>query len=339
MPQSGGSPIVRRPHLFWIDVVRFFAVVSVMCGHWSDTVQRINGSDRFEDLMEKDAEMRLRRARSVGSQWTLPLLFYVSGLVHGFSVKKTTFPQYLLTRSWRLLLPLIVGWVLYVYPLLWLFRDFYYEAEVLKEASNFFTGLSQIPKLILRPGPMYLWFLIAIWVMGFINHLYFRCVALVTADLDRGDGNKSLWRFGVGMSLVLVFLSSAVIQYKVIDPGRQDKEVGLVLSLYLFAVPYVSAFGVALWYCQKKGQPVPGWLGPLIVAQQVALGTWHGGVAFHLSDVEMHKPTADALSPFELGHCLRTKRSANPAGLKKTTVTKDKDKHRVRSRSGTRRHK
>eukprot|EP00975_Prorocentrum_lima_P054694 11467028-Prorocentrum_lima.AAC.1 len=36
--------------------------------------------------MEKDAEMRLRRARSVGSQWTLPLLFYVSGQSISFPI-------------------------------------------------------------------------------------------------------------------------------------------------------------------------------------------------------------------------------------------------------------
>lgn len=88
-----------------IDALRVFAFAILILYHVSGVYQV--GSD-FHIVSSYQNEW-LDYVRIVFNRWRMPLLFAISGIAIGLSLQHRKPVRFMLTRSWRLLLPLIFG--------------------------------------------------------------------------------------------------------------------------------------------------------------------------------------------------------------------------------------
>uniref|UniRef100_A0A0G4HJV3 Acyltransferase 3 domain-containing protein n=1 Tax=Chromera velia CCMP2878 TaxID=1169474 RepID=A0A0G4HJV3_9ALVE len=261
-PKEGGAAKKQGAHLEWLDLVRFFAVVTVVCGHLGDIIDRSNRALDSPPMIMDMEKNRIGRARSFGAQYALPLLFYASGLSQSFVVPKVTTCNFLARRSWRLLLPFAGAWLLFVWPVIWISRDFYQEGVPVRgEEYNFITGLEKWPSVIDRGGLMYLWFLVVLFILGLINHPFFRFINQTRKHGRGADGQSTLWRIVGGLFACSVYVALVIVQYKVLN-GRD--EVDLVSVMAMAVLPYFFATGFIWWQCWYMNRPVQSWF-PLTV--------------------------------------------------------------------------
>uniref|UniRef100_A0A0G4H1B5 Uncharacterized protein n=1 Tax=Chromera velia CCMP2878 TaxID=1169474 RepID=A0A0G4H1B5_9ALVE len=223
-------------------------------------------------MIVESEKNRLRRARSFGAQFALAILFYASGLSESFVVPRVTSLSFVAQRSWRLLVPLVAGWLLFVWPVIWICREFYNEGRPLGGGEwNFVTGLSQFFQVIGQSGTLHLCFLAVLFVFGLMNHAFFRFVSRRQVGDSAPRSEKRCATVGRGVTgLTLVSLFSVGV---VAGCGYEP-------AMLLLALPHFCTVGCVWVQCWIRERPVPNWFSPAVLVLNVGVSIGLANVGF-----------------------------------------------------------
>ncbi len=103
----------RRHEFDWLRVIAFFVLI-----YFHTAIIFVPGG--LPLLQNADTSQVLDIFVQISSQFRLGLLFMVSGLGVAFASRRRDRRSFLLERSWRLLLPLVIGILLWVPPMVYL---------------------------------------------------------------------------------------------------------------------------------------------------------------------------------------------------------------------------
>uniref|UniRef100_A0A0G4HBK8 Acyltransferase 3 domain-containing protein n=1 Tax=Chromera velia CCMP2878 TaxID=1169474 RepID=A0A0G4HBK8_9ALVE len=284
--EQGGAQ-KSQVYLQWFDLVRFFAVVMVVCGHLADVIDRSDEALDSPSFIESSERRRIGRARSFGAQFALPLLFYASGLSQSFVVPKVSTCTFLARRSWRLLVPLVAAWLLFVWPQIWIARYFTQEGMPVRgDQWNFITGLARFPQVVVKGGLMHLWFLLVLFGLGLLNQPFFRFVCQTRRGaFEKERPRATVGRLVGGLVLPAIFTVGVVLMYKFRN-GRSEAELLGIMALLI--VPYLVACGVVAVQCWWRKENLPLWFPLLILALNFGISVVLGGAGFLGSLTELH---------------------------------------------------
>ncbi|KAF4660016.1 hypothetical protein FOL47_007351 [Perkinsus chesapeaki] len=144
---------------FAVDWIRAGSIYAVVFVHTTVTVQWSVKNLSSQEL--EKIQVLIRQYMQFG----LGLFYWVSGAACGHS--KDTFWSFLLKRSQRLLIPLLVGYFLVVVPDAYISRSWRYEGE--DDNIGFFHFYWSTISTF-RDGVGWLWFLPALWFLSLINY-------------------------------------------------------------------------------------------------------------------------------------------------------------------------
>ena len=176
----------RRLDLDWIRIIAFALLIFYHIGMyyvtWDWHVKSPRTSEFIEPLMQ------------LTSPWRLALLFLVSGAATSFMMDKISAGKLALTRSWRLLLPLIFGMFVIVPP-----QSYYEVMEKLQYGDGYLAfwpryvaGHSTFiinDKRLTLPTWNHLWFVVYLWAYTMLLAIFLsltpRGMTHMTASLER----------------------------------------------------------------------------------------------------------------------------------------------------------
>ena len=283
LPQS--APQARRIDLDWVRIGAFglliFYHVGMLYVSWGFHIKSEHRATALEPLM------------LVLNPWRLAILFLVSGMATRFMLGKFAVAPLLLSRSVRLLIPLIFGMLVIVPPQAYdqIVESLGYPAGFLDfYTRHYFAFGSQF----CRPGPCivlptwnHLWFLVYLWV-------YTMALGIVLMVLPRLAGwiERRLVAVLSG-GLLLIVPSVAFAAYRIVLLPYFPTTHALFADWYshlLFATAFLLGFLVAraegFWDAVERqrwialGLAVGSFVGFLAARQAAPSLSLYGGIAY-----------------------------------------------------------
>jgi len=238
---SGTSGTPASVRLYYLDWLRVLAILIVFLFH------AVHPFD-FDDWHIKNAEQSelLTIILTLLSLWGMPFFFLVAGAASWFALQRRTAGQYISERVKRLLIPYIVGTL--VFTPIQMYLEWMNKSQLGVLSGSFQEYLSGIPAfdpLSLRyPGfsPMWVGFGFHLWFLGFL-FLY----ALITLPLFRwlkGEAGGRLVSRMARLSehrggILLLILPLLIIQLSLrhFFPDEHDW-AGFIFWMAFFALGY-----------------------------------------------------------------------------------------------------
>jgi len=190
----------RRYDLDWLRVLAFGVLIFYHIGmmyvqNWNYHIKSEYKSDFLENIM------------LLVNPWRIPLLWMISGIAIRFILAKVAIQQFLIVRSYRLLLPLLFAILVIIPPQL------YYQMKFQGEITmNYWTFLQHF---FVLNDPLFKQHQAGIFHHIDVNHLWYL---------------RELWKFSLALVMLIPFLNSRYVT-KLLD--GLTKQHGFVLTLLL----------------------------------------------------------------------------------------------------------
>jgi peptidoglycan/LPS O-acetylase OafA/YrhL len=240
--RSEGAAPTRQKRLFYLDWLRVLAVLTVFLYH---TLRPFDFTEWH--VKNTDQSLAITILLFFFSQWGMVLFFVLSGAACWFALRSRSGRQFLRERSLRLLVPLVVGYLLFS-PLQAYFEALNHEAfagTFLQFVPWFFAHIQFSWHSPWINYPYHLWFLEFLWVFSVIAlplFLFLRGAA-GSRVIDTLAGWCArpgvIYLFIVPIALIRVVLGSAF-------PGEHDwAEVVYFLTFFVYGYLLFSRPSIA----------------------------------------------------------------------------------------------
>lgn len=232
----------RKYYLDWLRVIAFYILIFYHVGMifvpWDFHIKNNITLEWFETWM------------AFFSQWRLPLLFLISGMVIFYSMGKRSAKGIIAERSKRLLIPLLFGMFVVVPP-----QIYYERISNGVEFSSYWQFWETVFELVPYPegGSLswhHLWYVLYIFVYSIIALPLFLFLKSERSSVLRGKVNNFFNRFPISIYLIILPL---LIFYYVLAPlfptthALIDDWYNHTVSFSIFLLGFfISSFG-GLW--------------------------------------------------------------------------------------------
>jgi len=223
---------ISKQRLYYVDWLRVLAMIGIFFFH------NARFYDTFTDWHVRNTTTNLGASALIAfmSQWIMPLFFLIAGVGTYYALKSRRPGQYIQERTLRLLVPLIFGMLIIVFPQAY-YQALYQGFDL--AGYNFF----QIYGLYLQTLPelewFHLWFLVDLFIFSIITLPLF---------LNTGSSGKSIFSrlataIGKPWALVLLLVLSIAIVNIFIYPdgywGYRNGGWNIITYLLFFIFGYL----------------------------------------------------------------------------------------------------
>ncbi len=163
--RSEGAAPTKQKRLYYLDWLRVLAILTVFLYHTLRPFDFIDWHVKNKELSEAITILLF-----FFSQWGMVLFFVLSGAACWFALRSRSGRQFVRERSLRLLVPLVVGYLLFS-PLQAYFEALYhgtFAGSFLQFVPWFFAHIQFSWHSPWISDPYHLWFLEFLWVFSLI---------------------------------------------------------------------------------------------------------------------------------------------------------------------------